>query len=403
MRRPSDPRQARPRRRPGWLLDERNPRLHDRYASSRRVLSTSRAEGTAFVARSASRGERTRLASASVGYAKHQLDRSSTRELSGSTPRDRTCGMAAFQQSGVFRRFLRVPAVTMVFIIASPAFGQPNGTSPPVHGPTANPAPHEVRNSSAAGTASGVGSSAPATTSSPPVASGGPSPAPPAPAPPGAVPPAEAPNAAAPDANPASPNTAPLDTAPQSTAPQNAAPQNAAPPSVRAELPAVQVTAPLDEPAPPVARHGSDVNVLHAAPGASRPLGPKSLPYTGGPAPEGYVVQHRAWTPVWIAGAATWFAGWAYSAMIAGLAAPGTEHIAVPLAGPWIDLAAKGRKPSAERMMVALGSVQALGAGALIAGLVIDNPRYVRQDLASVHLSPVIGTDVAGAVFSGRF
>ena len=55
MRRPSDPRQARPRRRPGWLLDERNPSLHDRYASSRRVLSASRAEGTAFVARSASR------------------------------------------------------------------------------------------------------------------------------------------------------------------------------------------------------------------------------------------------------------------------------------------------------------------------------------------------------------
>ena len=89
--------------------------------------------------------------------------------------------------------------------------------------------------------------------------------------------------------------------------------------------------------------------------------------------------------------------------MIAGLAAPGTEHIAVPLAGPWIDLATKGRKPSAERMMVALGSVQALGAGALIAGLVIDDPRYVRQDLVCVRLSPVIGTDVAGAVFSGRF
>ena len=53
--------------------------------------------------------------------------------------------------------------------------------------------------------------------------------------------------------------------------------------------------------------------------------------------------------------------------------------------------------------LVLLGSFQAVGLGMLIAGLMIDNPRFIRADLANVHFTPTLTTHSIGSQITGRF
>lgn len=127
---------------------------------------------------------------------------------------------------------------------------------------------------------------------------------------------------------------------------------------------------------------------------------PKSLPYDGGPPPEGYVLQHRTSKVLWVTGGATLLVTWLYTAVAA--AAAGVD-ITIPLAGPWIDLAGPGRSGQRQTVDILSGSIQAIGAGMVVAGLLIDDPRFVRADVAGVRVSPMFGAAVMGARLSTEF
>lgn len=176
--------------------------------------------------------------------------------------------------------------------------------------------------------------------------------------------------------------------------------QQAAPHTLTAEPAALA-------PTPSKAATPSDVPVIQEQPIVPRPaappprqpvafyrLLPKSLPYDGGPPPQGYVVEHRSTRMLWIPGAATLLVSWSCTA-IAGVTV-GVEHLVIPLAGPWIDLAGRTNK-TGQAIDITSGIVQGLGAGLLVAGLLIDEPpRFVRVDLAGVRVTPVVAGDLVG-------
>lgn len=126
---------------------------------------------------------------------------------------------------------------------------------------------------------------------------------------------------------------------------------------------------------------------------------PKELPYDGPSVPDGYVIEHRTVKALWISGTATLVSAWALSTAIG--VERRDEILAVPLAGPWIHWYQHRLSRRTRRNSIILGSVQGLGATLLVAGLVIDDPRYLRADLAGVQLAPSVSADGWGV--SGTF
>lgn len=212
-------------------------------------------------------------------------------------------------------------------------------------------------------------------------------------------------------------NVAPIDAAPSPTAPavaaQATAAPNAAAPNAAASNVAATIETPESAPAaaptvPPEAAPSERALTPSAAKDTSAPhaperldaseeppqLGPKSLPYDGRPAPDGYVLERRTLKPVWISGTATLLNTWALSAWV-GIASH-HEVLAIPLAGPWIhwynhQLNQRTRVPD-----VIMGSVQTIGVILIVTGLLMDDPRYLRADLAGVQVSPTLSADSLG-------
>lgn len=128
---------------------------------------------------------------------------------------------------------------------------------------------------------------------------------------------------------------------------------------------------------------------------------PRQLPYEDGPTPEGYVLEHRTHYGLWISGTATLFAGWVPFLIGGGMY--GYDASVVPLVGPWLNFAKKDQDTGGRVASAALGGTQAVGAGLIVAGLLIDNPRFVRADLADVEVGPMVGLGELGLQVSGHY
>lgn len=128
---------------------------------------------------------------------------------------------------------------------------------------------------------------------------------------------------------------------------------------------------------------------------------PQQLPYQDGPTPKGYVLEHRTHYGLWISGTATLLSGWVPFLIGGGMY--GYDSSVVPLVGPWLNFAKKDQDSGGRVASAALGGVQAVGAGLIVAGLLIDNPRFVRADLADVEVGPMVGLGELGLQVSGRY
>lgn len=128
---------------------------------------------------------------------------------------------------------------------------------------------------------------------------------------------------------------------------------------------------------------------------------PKQLPYQEGPVPDGYVRQHRTHHLLWISGTAMLVVGW--MPFFLGNSMYGYDASIVPLVGPWLNFAKEDQDSGGRLASAAFGGVQAVGAGLIVAGLLIDNPRFVRADLAGVQVSPIVGVGELGLRLSGHY
>ncbi len=108
-------------------------------------------------------------------------------------------------------------------------------------------------------------------------------------------------------------------------------------------------------------------------------------------APAGYVETTRPLRGLWLTGTITGVSSWGASVVSSGLAyaysgiftTKDDEYLMgmVPLAGPFI---VAGEKPDLAPMFAALGSVQIVGLGLLIAGLAAEQTVWVLDEKADV-------------------
>ncbi len=176
------------------------------------------------------------------------------------------------------------------------------------------------------------------------------------------------------------------------------APEPVAEPVAPAPAPVAPAPAPVAAPAP-----AAQVQQTAVVPLSSLPA---TLPYRRERgAPEGYVLTEEPRRGLVIGGVAV--LGAAY---ISGLLATGvvldfpnkTAFLAIPVAGPWITLAARDKKCDgndgldcagdelARRMLVIDGLVQAIGTGLIVTGFTWTKSMWLREDLANVELIPSV-------------
>jgi len=147
---------------------------------------------------------------------------------------------------------------------------------------------------------------------------------------------------------------------------------------------------------------------------------PRTLPYTEGePIPPGYVVESKVRKGMVIPGAILLGAPYVLGLSIAALTDFDNQSgwLAVPIAGPWITLAARRKchddsfgncTDTADRALdiylVFDGLIQTAGAALLVAGMAAKKTELVRMDTVSVRFMPgPIGRDGYGGHVFGTF
>lgn len=152
-----------------------------------------------------------------------------------------------------------------------------------------------------------------------------------------------------------------------------------------------------------------------------RKLPPQRLSYDEGqPIPKGYRLRTRAHRGLWLTGAI--MGGGAYSFGVVGAFDSGfadnSGYLLVPLAGPWLMIAAGKNSaracplneacptgsPSYQNLFVgAAGVLQAVGAGLFISGVTSEQRYLERQDVAISVVPASFGSDGYGVGAIGRF
>lgn len=136
------------------------------------------------------------------------------------------------------------------------------------------------------------------------------------------------------------------------------------------------------------------------------PTGPKRMPYEeGDPVPAGYHVATRNRTGLLIAGGIVFGIFYGFTALGASNSTePSTQWLYLPVAGPVIyGNTLDGEFAGVARFFLWVDALaQAGGAAMLIAGF-IPKTELVRNDYATVHLTPVLGKGTTGLALTGMF
>lgn len=126
---------------------------------------------------------------------------------------------------------------------------------------------------------------------------------------------------------------------------------------------------------------------------------PPTLPFREGAVPQGYVVDNGSQVGVWVSGICTFATSWGFATAVAvGADKP---LMAVPLAGPFID--AQHDPDSAAGIRALFGGVELIGAGLFVVGLILDDPRFIRSDIAGVKVMPSLSATNIGTQLSMDF
>ncbi|MEI9948407.1 MAG: hypothetical protein WDO74_05355 [Pseudomonadota bacterium] len=221
--------------------------------------------------------------------------------------------------------------------------------------------------------------------------------------------------AAAPAAaqTPAAPSTAPAapSAAPAAPAAAAAPAPAAAPPPAGYAYPPPPPGYAYAYPAPPV--YGAYPTPLRA---------PESVPYHGGPVPDGYHVEERAQRGLIIGGSLVLGIPWVLGITIASGYDFSNQSgwLVVPALGPWITIAARRKDTtcdfsgssginctednSVRTMLILDGLTQAAGAIMLVYGLASPKKVITRNFVGSLHFTPArMGRLGYGGVLTGEF
>lgn len=152
--------------------------------------------------------------------------------------------------------------------------------------------------------------------------------------------------------------------------------------------------------------------------------GPAVLPWDpsrGRTPPSGYHAETRVRTGLVVAGSVTWGSMYLITALVAGgIADSGGSYsydyrtgkstratnpsalLYIPVVGPFAYLPHAGSQSATVALLID-GLAQTAGAAMLVAGLTVPRHVLVRNDLAKIELTPMIGPGHSGAGLTGTF
>jgi hypothetical protein len=146
---------------------------------------------------------------------------------------------------------------------------------------------------------------------------------------------------------------------------------------------------------------------------ASAQPAPPPVARSSEPAADGYTGPHRAMIGTGVLTLVVWYVPSAIVASNSRIS--GDSHLAVPVAGPWLDLADRPQCGAGniscrterlnQTMLVLDGLFQAWGVGAVITGLfVTERPRPPAPAAATLRISPAqVGPSAYGVAAIGTF